>query len=71
MPTGIVKWFNVTKGFGFITAQDANSGIKDYFVHYSAIEGDGFKSLQMGEEVEFETTKTEKGWMARSVKRIA
>ena len=57
MPQGKVKWFNDQKGFGFISATDG----KDYFVHFSSIEGDGFKSLAEGTEVEFEIEDSDRG----------
>ncbi len=57
MATGKVKWFNESKGFGFI---EQESG-EDVFVHYSAIQGDGFKTLAEGQEVEFELTQDAKG----------
>ncbi|SKC73049.1 cold-shock protein [Maledivibacter halophilus] len=60
---GKVKWFNNDKGFGFITAEDGN----DVFVHFSAIEGDGFKSLEEDQEVEFEVVQGEKGPQATNV----
>jgi len=68
MPTGVVKWFDVKKGFGFI--QGPKDG-KDVFVHYSSIEGDGFKSLNDGETVEYEVVDSDKGPQARNVRRIA
>ncbi len=57
MAQGTVKWFNDKKGFGFITSSDGN----EYFVHHSNILGDGFKSLQEGEEVQFEVEQGDKG----------
>ena len=61
---GTVKWFNDSKGFGFITPEN---GDKDCFVHFSAIEGSGFKSLSEGERVEFEVVQDEKGPAAKNV----
>ena len=65
MTEGKVKWFNDAKGFGFIE-QDAG---EDVFVHFSAIQGDGFKSLVEGDEVEFEVTQGPKGLQAANVVR--
>ena len=66
MVTGTVKWFDVKKGFGFIVNADG----KDVFVHFSSIEGDGFRTLKDGERVEYEQIDSAKGLSARSVKRI-
>jgi CspA family cold shock protein len=61
---GTVKWFNDAKGFGFITPQD---GAKDCFVHYSAIQGSGFRTLVEGDEVEYDLVNGEKGPAAANV----
>ncbi len=68
MPTtGSVKWFNDEKGFGFITRDD---GEKDVFCHFSAISGDGFKSLQEGDKVEFDVVAGQKGPAAENVVKV-
>ena len=67
MARGKVKWFNNQKGYGFITRDDG----KDVFVHYSAITGDGYKTLNEGLEVEFEVTQGPKGEQATNVKKAA
>jgi CspA family cold shock protein len=66
MAEGTVKWFNDSKGFGFIQREDG----PDVFVHHSAIVGTGFKSLQEGERVEFEITQGPKGPQAANVKPL-
>jgi len=63
---GTVKWFNETKGYGFITTDDG----KDVFVHYSAIQGDGFKTLGEGQRVSFDITQGTKGDQASNVAKI-
>jgi CspA family cold shock protein len=65
---GKVKWFNGSKGYGFLERSD---GEPDVFVHFSAIEGDGFKSLEEGEEVEFTIAQTDKGLQAENVSRVS
>ena len=62
--TGVVKWFNVEKGYGFITPDD---GGKDCFVHFSAIQGGGFRKLEEGQKVEFEIGQGQKGPQAENV----
>ena len=62
--TGRVKWFNDTKGFGFITPED---GQKDCFVHHSAIQSEGYRSLTEGQKVQFEVVQGDKGLQASNV----
>ncbi|MFQ5455162.1 MAG: cold-shock protein [Nitrospirota bacterium] len=64
MENGIVKWFNDKKGYGFITPESG----KDVFVHFKAINNDGFRSLSEGQAVEFEIEETPKGYQAVNVK---
>jgi len=66
MAKGTVKWFNRIKGFGFIERPDGD----DVFVHYKAIEGEGFKELNEGDEVEFEIVEGPKGLQAANVRKI-
>lgn len=68
MATGIVKWFNDDKGYGFITPDD---GGKDLFVHHSGLLGEGFKSLAEGAKVEFESSEGQKGPQATNVHVVA
>ncbi|MEK6576590.1 MAG: cold-shock protein [Nitrospirota bacterium] len=64
---GTVKWFNDRKGFGFITLEDGN----DVFVHFSAVQGEGFRTLKEGETVEFDVTPGAKGPQAANVVRVS
>ena len=66
MPEGTVKWFNEKKGYGFIKKEDG----EDVFVHYSAINSSGFKSLQEGQAVQFNVVKGPKGWQAADVQPL-
>ncbi|HIE43323.1 MAG TPA: cold-shock protein [Candidatus Omnitrophica bacterium] len=67
MATGTVKWFSDKKGYGFITPDD---GSEDCFVHFTAIKGEGFRTLREGEKVEFEVTQGKKGRQASDVVRL-
>jgi cold shock protein len=66
METGTVKWFNDAKGYGFISRQSG----EDVFVHFSAIQSGGFRSLQEGQQVQFDVVKGPKGWQAENVKAV-
>ena len=66
MEKGSVKWFNDSKGYGFIAQENG----EDVFVHHSAIQGEGFKTLNEGDEVEFEVTQGPKGLQAKNVRRV-
>lgn len=66
MPEGKVKWFNETKGFGFITQDEG----KDVFVHHSAIQGEGFKTLAEGDRVSFDVVQGTKGPAAANVRKL-
>lgn len=68
MAQGTVKWFNDKKGFGFIVSTDTG---KDVFVHHTAIEGEGYKSLKEGDKVQFEIVKGPKGEQATKVVKIS
>ena len=65
--TGTVKWFNDSKGYGFIALED---GSKDVFVHHSAIQGEGFKTLNEGDRVQFDVVQGEKGPAAENVVKL-
>lgn len=67
MALGKVKWFNDQKGYGFIAKED---GSGDVFAHYSAVTGDGFKTLKEGENVEFDLIESEKGPKAANIRKI-
>ncbi|HEY5026084.1 MAG TPA: cold-shock protein [Acidimicrobiales bacterium] len=67
MAEGTVKWFNATKGYGFVTPDD---GTPDVFVHFSAIDGTGYRELIEGERVEFEQTQGQKGPQATKVRKL-
>jgi len=67
MAVGTVKWFNGEKGYGFITPED---GSKDLFVHFSGIAGEGYRSLNEGQKVEYEATQGQKGPQATNVRVI-
>ena len=68
MATGTVKWFNDQKGYGFISPDDGSG--KDLFVHHSAIQGDGYKSLAEGAKVEFDAEQGDKGPQAANVRPL-
>jgi cold shock protein len=65
--TGKIKWFNDAKGFGFVTPDD---GSKDVFVHFSSIQGEGFKSLAEGDKIEFDVQPSDKGPKAANVRKV-
>jgi CspA family cold shock protein len=67
MPIGTVKWFSAEKGYGFITPDE---GGKDVFVHYSAIQAEGYRSLNEGQKVEYEVVQGQKGPQAANVKSV-
>ena len=66
METGTVKWFNSSKGYGFISREEGD----DVFVHYKAIQSDGFKTLDEGDQVEFEVEESPKGLQAKNVTKV-
>jgi cold shock protein len=67
MPQGTVKWFNGEKGYGFIEPDD---GSEDVFVHYTGIAGSGFRSLEEGDKVTYETARGKKGMQAQNVSKV-
>ncbi len=66
METGTVKWFNGSKGYGFITREEGD----DVFVHYNAIQGDGYRSLDEGDKVQFDVEEGPKGLQASNVSKV-
>ncbi len=66
MPQGTVKWFSPQKGYGFISGDDG----QDVFVHYTAIAGEGFRTLEQGQRVEFEVAEGRKGLQANNVRKV-
>ena len=66
MATGVVKWFNAEKGYGFISREDGD----DVFVHFSAIQGSGYRSLEEGQKVEFDVAPGRKGEEAQNVRAV-
>lgn len=62
---GVVKWFDTRKGFGFVVGPEG----QDIFIHYSCIEGDGFKALKDGSHIEYDASRSDKGWRATRVVR--
>ena len=68
MPTGTIKWFDDRKGFGFI---EPDGGGEDVFVHFSALQGEGYKTLEEGQSVQFEIVKGDKGLQAANVSKVS
>ena len=68
MTKGTIKWFSDQKGYGFVSPE---GGKKDVFVHYSALQGDGFKTLREGEQIEFDITDGPKGEQATNVRKLS
>ncbi len=68
MPTGTIKWFDDRKGFGFI---EPDGGGEDVFVHFSALQGEGYKTLEEGQSVQFEIVKGDKGLQAANVTKVS